>query len=103
MQKALQSLEQERPESPLISISGLNETSLDNPAKKFLSQILCVRDGVALPADERENWSPVNFAQLGKRSLRLRFIRCRVRARQNDAPACRHEPSVGVAKGGISF
>src|SRR5262245_17709931 len=79
MQKTLQRLEQKRPESALISISGLNETAFDYSAKKILSEILCVRDGIALPADKSENRSPINLAKLGKRSLRLLFIRCGVR------------------------
>ena len=56
---------------------------------------------MALPADEGENGSPVNFAKFGKGSVRFLFIRCRVRTRQNDAPARCHEPGVRVAKGGI--
>lgn len=78
VQKTLQGLEQKRPKSPLISISGLNQAAFDDFAKKFLSQILCVRYRVALTADESENGSPVDLAKLGKRSLRFLFIRCRV-------------------------
>ena len=46
---------------------------------------------MALPADEGENWSPVNLAKFGKCCLCLFFISFRIRAGQNDAPACRHE------------
>ena len=44
-----------------------------------------------LPADEGENRSPINFAKLSKRSLRLLFISSRVGAGQNDAPARRQK------------
>jgi hypothetical protein len=101
VQKALHGLKQKRPESPLVTIGGLHEATFDDLAKKFLGQILCVRNGVALTADESENGSPVNFAKLGKGSVRFLSIRCRVGTRKNDAPACCQEPSMRVAKGGI--
>lgn len=50
-----------------------------------------------LPADEGEHWSPVNLAKFGNSCLRLLFISCRVRARQNDAPACGHEARLAEA------
>src|SRR5262249_14385642 len=90
-----------RSKSSLSPICRLHEATFDDLAKKFLRQILCVRNGMALPADECENGSPVNFAKLGKGSVRFLFIRYRVRTRQYDAPACGHEPSMRVAKGGI--
>lgn len=96
-QETLQRLEQERPESPLISVSGLDEPAFDYPAKEFLSEILRFRNGVALPADKSENRPPVDFAKLGKRILRLLFIAAEIPARQNDAPACRHETVRKVA------
>jgi len=59
---------------------------------------------VALSADERENWPPINFAKLGKRSLCFIFITGRVRAGQNNTPARRQEPAVAEAiKGGFRF
>src|SRR5215469_10743715 len=101
VQETLQRLQQKCPKSPFVSISGLNETTFDHSAKKILGQILCVRNGVALAADKSENWSPVNLAKFGEGSMGLRFIACRFRAGQNDAPACRHKSSMGVGKGGI--
>jgi hypothetical protein len=104
VQETLQRLQQKRSESPLTSISGLNETTSNDSAKEFLSQILRVRNGVALSADERENWPPINFAKLGKRSLCFLFITGRVRAGQNNTPTRRHEPSLAEAiKGGFRF
>ena len=74
------------------------------PGEKVLGQILCVGNRVALAADESENWSPVNFAKLGQCSLRFRVIAFRVRAGQNDAPACSYELRMAVAvMGGVPF
>src|SRR5439155_15970763 len=105
MQKTLQLLEQKGPETSSVSISRLKETAFEHLGEKVLSQILCVGNGAALAADESEDWSPVNFAKLGKCSLRLRVISSRVCAGQNDAPACRLELSiaVAVAVGGVRF
>jgi len=33
---------------------------------------------MSLPADESENWSPVDLAKFGKRSLCLLLLSCRV-------------------------
>jgi hypothetical protein len=83
----------------------LNETTFNDSAKEFLSEILRVRNGVALAADERENWPPINFAKLGKRSLCFLFITGRVRAGQNNTPTRRQEPAVAEAInwGGFGF
>ena len=59
---------------------------------------------MALPTDESEDWSPVNLAKFGKCSLCFLFITCRVRAGQNDAPSCRHEPRLAEAiEGGFWY
>ncbi len=46
---------------------------------------------MALPADESENRSPINFAKLGERFARLLLVATRIRAGKDDAPPCRHE------------
>jgi len=103
VQETLQRLEQKGSESAFISISGLDKTAFNDPAKEFLSQILRVGNRMTLPANERENWPPINFAKLRKRILCFVFIAGRVRARQNDAPSRRQEASMGVVKGGVPF
>jgi hypothetical protein len=82
----------------------LKETAFDYSGKKVLGQILSVWNGMALAADESENWSPVNFAKLGQCSLRFRIIAPEVRTRQNDAPACCRELRMAAAvMGGVPF
>jgi hypothetical protein len=56
----------------------LNQPTFNYSAKEFLSQILRVGNRVALSADECENWPPINFAKLGKCSLRFPFIAARI-------------------------
>jgi hypothetical protein len=55
---------------------------------------------VALAADEREDWPPIDFAKLSKRGVRLFFVTLGIRARQDDAPSRRHE-AVGAVGAGL--
>ena len=57
---------------------------------------------MTLAANERENWPPIDLAELGKRSLRFLFVTVRIRARQDDTPPGRHE-SVGAAGAGLRY
>ena len=60
---------------------------------------------MAAPADESENGSPINAAEIAERFARLAFHRSRAGAGKNDAPASGDE-TVGVAfalDGGVSF
>src|SRR5512132_1689229 len=104
MQETLQRRKQKGAEPAFVSISRLKKSPFEHLREKLLSEILGVRNGVALPADESENWSPVDCTELGKCSVRLSFIGFRVRAGQNDAPPCRHEPRLAEAiNGGFRF
>ena len=61
--------------------------------KKILGEILCVRNGVAVSADEGENRSPVNLAKLAERIARRLSSGAALGARKNDTPACGGETS----------
>src|SRR6266403_5676659 len=69
-QKILQRLEQQRPEASAAGISAFENVAVKNHEKKILGQVLRVRNGVAAAANERENRSPISFAQIGQRLAR---------------------------------
>jgi hypothetical protein len=100
VQEILQCLKHQRTEPPSAPIGPLQKPTFQHHGEKILCQVLCVRDGVALAADEREDWPPIDFAKLGKGGMRLLFVTVRIRARQDDAPSGRHE-AVGTLGAGL--
>jgi hypothetical protein len=78
----------------------LQKPAFQHHGEKILCQVLSVGDGVTLAADEREDWSPIDFAKLGKGGVRFFFVTVRICARQDDAPSGRHE-AVGAACAGL--
>jgi hypothetical protein len=96
VQEILQDLEHERTEPSTTPIGTLEETTFKHHYKKILCQVLGIGDGMAPPADESENRSPINFAKLGERFARLLLVASPIRAGKNHAPPRRHE-GIGAA------
>ena len=88
-QKILQRLEQQRAKPAATGIRAFEKITFKNHEKKILGQVLRVRDGVTAAANERENRSPISFAQIGQCLARLRFACGGIHARENHAPARR--------------
>ena len=96
MQEILQDLEHERTEPSATPIGTLEETTFKHHYKKILCQVLGIGDGMAPPADESENRSPINFAKLGERFAHRLLVAFRLPARKDHAPPSRHE-GIGAA------
>ena len=85
VQEILQRREHERTEPSTTPIGRLEETTFKHHYKKILRQVLGVGHGMAPPADESENRSPVNFAKLGERFARTLRVASRIRAGKDHA------------------
>jgi hypothetical protein len=90
-QEILQRPEHKRTESSAIPIGALKELTFKHGNEKILRQVLSIRDGMPLLADESENRPPINFAKLGECFSRLLLAAFRICAGKNDAPPRRHE------------
>ena len=85
VQEILQRREHERTEPSTTPIGTLEETTFKHHYKKILRQVLGIGHGMAPPADESENRSPVNFAKLGERFARILRVASRIRAGKDHA------------------
>jgi hypothetical protein len=81
VQEILQRLKHERTESAPAPVGPLQEPTFQYHGEKILCQILGIRDGVALAANKREDWPPINLAKLSKGGMGLFFVTIRIRAR----------------------
>ena len=90
-QEILQRPEYERTEPSATRIGTLQHLTLKDHNEKTLREVLSIGNGVALAADESENRSPINFAKLGQRFVRLFLVAARIGTGKHHAPPGRCE------------
>ena len=99
-QEILHRPEHERTKSAAIGIGTLKELTFKHPNEEILGQILCIRDGLALVADEGEHRPPINFAKVRERLARLLLAAFQIRTGKDDAPPRRHETVAALTGNG---
>ena len=99
VEKILERLEQERTKTAPLRVGVPEPITFQNHKKKILGEILGVFGGMAAPADEGEDWAPIQPAEFGERFPRFLIVAGEIGRGKDQTPARRRE----VARGATAF
>ena len=87
VQEVSERLKQERPKPAAIGVGMPEPVTFQHHKEKILSKVLCVLGGMAAPADERKDGTPVEPTEFGQGLLRLLIVASEIGRGQDEAPA----------------
>jgi len=99
VEEILERFEQERAKPAALWIGVLEPITFQHHKKKILGEILRVFGGMAAPADEGEDWAPIQPAEFGERFPRFLIVAGEIGRGKDQTPARGRE----VARGAAAF